>query len=566
MQSPSRRRFLGQSALQCAAVAGLTSFVARPAMGATTAATPEIAAARDFNAGLAQPATPLSQLGRVPVVVVGTGYGGAVTALRLAEQGIDVVMIEMGQLWTQPAADGRIFSKTLSPDGRAMWFKTKTEAPLKTFLGLDIINSKIPMHAGVLDRINYPGMSVYTGRGVGGGSLVNGGMAVTPRRSYFEEILPEVDAEEMYSRWFPLANRLLGVNNVDPAWLEKAKCYRYARVSRDHAIKAGYKTVFVPTVYDTAYLAREDLGQVTRSATAQEILYGNNHGKCSLDQSYLADAVGTGRVHIYTLSEVLRMGQDANGDHVLTIQQINPQGQVLGRSTLRCQSLFLAGGSTGTSSLLVRARDTGTLPKLNAEVGAGWGHNGNVMTARTNQLWHTTGAVQSTMPLMGIDDWDHPTRPVFAEITPLPTGFENWISMYLAITKNPERARFVYDAASDQVTLDWKPGQNAASVAAVKALIDPINKQQGTRYRTDLFGGGKAFADDFCYHPLGGCVLGKATDHIGRVKGHSRLYVVDGSLIPGSTGVNPFVTITALAERNMARILREDFGRAVLAV
>jgi cholesterol oxidase len=559
-----RRRFLGQTALQCAAAAGLTSFVARPAFAAagSSANPPEIAAARSFNAGLAQPAAPLGQLGRVPVVIVGTGYGGAVTALRLAERGIDVVMIEMGQLWTQPASDGRIFSKTLSPDGRSMWFKTRTEAPLQTFLGLDVINSKIPAYAGVLDRIHYPGMSVYAGRGVGGGSLVNGGMAVTPRRSYFEEILPEVDAGEMYGRWFPLANRMLGVNSVDPAWLEASKCYRYARVSRDHARQAGYKTVFVPSVYDMGYLAREDKGQVTRSATGQEILYGNNHGKCSLDKSYLADAVGTGRVRIYTLSEVLRMGVDARGDHVLTIKQITPDGQELGRSTLRCGELFLAGGSTGTSSLLVRARDTGSLPRLNAEVGAGWGHNGNVMTARSNQIWNPTGAVQSTMPLMGIDDWDHPTRPVFAEITPLPTGFENWISMYLAITKNPQRARFVYDAASDSVSLDWQLSQNAVSVAAVKGLIDPINAQQGTHYRTDLFGGGKAVADDFCYHPLGGCVLGKATDGIGRVQGYRNLYVVDGSLIPGSTGVNPFVTITALAERNVARILAEDFGQA----
>jgi cholesterol oxidase len=552
--SYSRRRFLGTSALQCAAALGLTSFGLQPARAG------EIAAERRFQDALAQPAKPLGELGRVPVVIVGTGYGGAVAALRLAEQGIDVIMIEMGQLWTQPAADGRIFSKTLGPDKRAMWFKTKTEAPLKTFMNLDVINSKIEPYAGVLDRINYPGMSVYAGRGVGGGSLVNGAMAVTPRRSYFEEILPEVDAEDMYTRWFPLANKLLGVSTVDPAWLETAKCFKYARLSRDHAHQAGYKTVFVPTVYDLGYLAKEDKGQVTRSATGQEVIYGNNHGKCSLDKSYLADAVGTGRVRIYTLHEVLKIDADASGDQVLTVKQIDPQGKELSRATLRCQRLFLAGGSTGTSSLLVRARDSGTLPKLNAEVGGGWGHNGNVMTARSNKLVNTTGAIQSTMPMMGIDDWDNATRPVFAEITPLPTGFENWISMYLAITKNPERARFVYDAASDSVTLDWKLSQNAVSVAAVKSLIDPINKQQGTHYRTDLFGGGKAVADDFCYHPLGGCVLGKATDNIGRVKGYNNLYVVDGSLIPGSTGVNPFVTITALAERNMARILREDFG------
>jgi cholesterol oxidase len=62
----------------------------------------------------------------------------------------------------------------------------------------------------------------------------------------------------------------------------------------------------------------------------------------------------------------------------------------------------------------------------------------------------------------------------------------------------------------------------------------------------------------FTYHPLGGCVLGKATDHYGHVKGASRLYVTDGSLVPGSIGVNRFVTITALAERTMARVLAED--------
>jgi cholesterol oxidase len=206
----------------------------------------------------------------------------------------------------------------------------------------------------------------------------------------------------------------------------------------------------------------------------------------------------------------------------------------------------------------VRARETGTLPRLNQAVGEGWGHNGNVMTARANHLWNTTGAVQATMPAMGINDWDNPSNPVFAEITPLPTGFENWVSMYLAITRNPERGRFVYDAATDSARLNWTRAQNAISVNSAKTLFDRINRKQGTVYRTDLFGGGKAFADDFCYHPLGGCVLGQATDHIGRVKGYDRLYVTDSSLIPGSIGVNPFVTITALAERNIERVIAQD--------
>jgi cholesterol oxidase len=92
-------------------------------------------------------------------------------------------------------------------------------------------------------------------------------------------------------------------------------------------------------------------------------------------------------------------------------------------------------------------------------------------------------------------------------------------------------------------------------------LFDRINRATGTTYRRDLFGGNREFAADFCYHPLGGCVLGKATDDYGRVRGYRNLYVTDGSLIPGSIGVNPFVTITALAERNIAKVLATDLKR-----
>jgi cholesterol oxidase len=80
----------------------------------------------------------------------------------------------------------------------------------------------------------------------------------------------------------------------------------------------------------------------------------------------------------------------------------------------------------------------------------------------------------------------------------------------------------------------------------------------GTIYRYDLFGDTGIFENRFTYHPLGDLVLGKATDRYGRVRGYRNLYVTDGSLLPGSTGVNPFVTITALAERNIERVLAED--------
>ena len=57
-------------------------------------------------------------------------------------------------------------------------------------------------------------------------------------------------------------------------------------------------------------------------------------------------------------------------------------------------------------------------------------------------------------------------------------------------------------------------------------------------------------------------MLGQATDAYGRVHGYGGLYVNDSSLLPGFTSVNPFVTITALAERNVERVIGEDLRGA----
>ncbi|PAZ09220.1 cholesterol oxidase [Streptomyces sp. SA15] len=521
-------------ALQTAAASGLTRIGLQTASGAELAA-----------------------VDNAPAIVVGSGYGGAVAALRLGQAGIRTLVIEMGRAWNTPGPDGKVFCTTSAPDQRSMWFRTRTEAPLATFLWLDVVNRDISPYPGVLDRVRFDAMSVYVGRGVGGGSLVNGAMAVTPPRSYFAEQFPTVDAAEMYGTYFPRARSMLGVNNVDPSWFESTEWYRFSRISRKHAANTGLRTTFVPSVYDFAYMQREAAGTATRSALGAEVIYGNNHGKRSLDKTYLASALGTGNVTIHTMEKVRDISRASDGTYVLTADRIDLTGKVVETKQYGCTYLFLGGGSLGTTELLVRARETGTLPALNASVGTGWGTNGNVMLGRANHLWDTVGENQSTMPVMGIDDWANPANPVFAEIAPLPTGLEHWVSLYLAITKNPERAAFSY--ANGSMKLGWSAAQSAVSVGMAKKLFDRINSANSTIYRYDLFGSSnKVFADDFTYHPLGGCVLGRATDDYGRVKGYSKLYVTDGSLVPGSIGVNPFVTITALAERTMARVLAED--------
>ncbi|WP_204328165.1 GMC oxidoreductase [Streptomyces aureoverticillatus] len=492
---------------------------------------------------------------RVPVLVIGTGYGGSVAALRLAEAGVDVHMIEMGMAWDTPGSDGKIFANTTSPDVRSYWLRTKTKQPISNFLGFPL-DKNVPRHTGILDAEEFGGIIVYQGRGVGGGSLVNGGMAVTPKRENFSFVLPSVDAAEMYATYYPRANAGLGVNTIDPAWFETAECYQYARVGRKHAQRSGFPFVFVPDVYDWDYMKREAAGTATKSALAGEILYGNNHGKKSLQQTYLARAKATGRVTISPLHKVTSVTPAAGGGYTVTIDQINTSGDTVTTKAMTADKVFFAAGSVGTSKLLVKLRATGALPGLNGEVGKGWGDNGNVMCGRANHLWDPTGALQSAIPTAGIDNWA--AGGAFAEVAPLPTGIETYASFYLSITKNPNRAEFSWNTAAGRAELNWQTAWKQPSIDAAKTIFDKINAKEGTIYRTDLFGVYKIWGDHLTYHPLGGAVLGKATDNYGRLHGHPGLYVIDGALIPGNTTVNPFVTITALAERNIEKIISTD--------
>jgi cholesterol oxidase len=490
-------------------------------------------------------------------LVIGSGYGGAVAALRLTRAGITTHIVEMGRAWNTPGPDGKVFCSMLAPDHRSYWLRTATDLPVNHFLGFSV-NRPISTYTGILDSEHFDGIRVYQGRGVGGGSLVNGGMAVTPRRSYVEEILPAVDADEMYARYFPRANAALGVNAIDPAWFERAECYQFARVGRDQAHQSGFATTFVPSVYDRAYLEREQADLVPRSALGGELVYGNNHGKRSLDKTYLAAAAATGRLNITTLHVVTSVAPARRRGYRVTMNQLNDVGATVATKTVTADRVFFAAGSVGTSKLLVSMRAQGRLPDLPDAVGRTWGNNGNVMAGRANHLWTPTGALQSALPAIGIDNWDDPAGPVFAEIASFPAGVELWLSLYLAITKNPNRGRFVFDTRTGTVGLTWRTSQNQPSIDAAKRVLDVINARQGTEYRTDLFGDNKIWGDDFTYHPLGGCVLGRATDDYGRLHEYPGLYVIDGSLIPGSTGVNPFVTITALAERNIEKIIATD--------
>jgi cholesterol oxidase len=502
-----------------------------------------------------QAAGPIDNGAHVPALVIGTGYGGSVTALRLAQAGVNVHMIEMGMAWDTPGSDGKIFANTTTPDGRSYWLRTRTKQPLSNFFGIPI-DKDIPRYTGILDAEEFSGITVYQGRGVGGGSLVNGGMAVTPKRENFGAILPSVSADEMYNTYYPRANAGLGVGLVDPAWFDTTECYQYARVGRKQAQRSGFPFVFVPDVYDWDYMKQEAAGTVPKSALIGEILYGNNYGKKSLEKTYLAQIKATGRVTISPLHKVTSVVPASGGGYTVLIDQLNTNGDTTTTKTVTADKVFFAAGSVGTSKLLVKLKAIGALPNLNNEIGKTWGDNGNVMVGRANQIWDPTGALQASIPCGGIDNWA--SGGAFAEVAPLPTGIETYASFYLSITKNPNRAQFTYNAATGKVDLNWQTAWKQPGITMAKTIFDKINATEWTTYRTDLFGIYKIWGDLLTYHPLGGAVLNRATDNYGRLNGYAGLYVMDGSLIPGNTSVNPFVTITALAERNIEKIVATD--------
>jgi len=492
----------------------------------------------------------------LPVIIVGSGYGAAVTALRLTEKGFRVTLIEKGRLWDTPGADGLIFCSNVSPDERAMWFQETTAAVVKKFLGFPT-SFPVPKKAGVLQVHHYPNMDVYGGCGVGGGSLVNMAMYVTPVRELLARTLPGVDMDEMYDRYYPLAKSMLGTSKISEAFFQSTPWYQYVRVGDADARSIGIEPFFLESGYDYAYMEREALDLVPKSALNNEAGFGNNYGKKSLDKTYLAEAMGTGLLTILSLHPVRRIDRAGDGGFVVTCDEIDVDGNVLATKQLTSKSLFLCGGSVGTTELLLRARETGALPDLNDAIGTGWGPNSDIFVGRTQRDAVLTGDKISMVPATGIRTVDHEGKPFFSMSIPFPAGFETHISFAICMTESREAGHFRYDPATDSAELVWSASQQDPAVQAARFVYDQMNAASGSTYRSEFFDAD--FGTTSTYHSLGGCPLNQATDGYGRITAYPGLYVVDGSLIPVTLGANPSLTITALAERNIARILAEDF-------
>lgn len=479
-----------------------------------------------------------------PIVIIGSGYGGAVAALRLCEAGKKVCLLEMGLNWEK---SGEKFSPMINPGKSAAWLRKKTIAPFMNIFPLKPFT-------GALDRLDYKDIKIWVGRGVGGGSLVNGGMAVVPKKDYFEEVFPDLDASVFYEKYFPLAQEELKVNVADEAFLQTCSFYKFSKVGEEEAHNAGFKTIRVPNVYDFKYMEAEYEKKVPRSALAGEVIYGNNHGKNSLDKTYLKKALDTGNLEILDLHQVTDFCLHPDQSYTLFVHQINTVGQTIKQLEIKCQKLILAAGTMGSLELLLRSQHQHQLP-LPEQVGKMWGNNGNFMTGRNwvRAFSGGNGFQHSTIPVGGVDHWEDPEHPFFTEIAPLPMGMNVATTLYLMINKLDKFGEVTFDATQQKMKLNWDLSHTKKMKENAQYFIERMNKANGGTRAHLLFHNG--YGHDVCYHPLGGVVLGEATASYGQLKKHQNLFVLDGSLVPGTIGVNPFLTITALAEYCMEHLL-----------
>ncbi|EFC86194.1 GMC oxidoreductase [Parafrankia sp. EUN1f] len=526
----SRRRLFGTAAVGAAVAGGIVGAGASPARAATTAATVPTTVTRER------------------AVVIGSGFGGGVTALRLAQAGVSTLVLERGIRWpTGPNAT--TFCRFSNIDNRSSWLTDHA-----TIGG--VVKTWDP-YVGVIESVAGNGMTINCGAAYGGGSLMYHGMTLQPTKQHFAKSMPVAAGlyDELNLWAYPLVARMLGISTI-PNDILNTDPYKSSRLFRDVAPQAGLEPVAVPLPIDWSYVRGELDGRYTPTYTTSDLAFGvNNGGKRSIDVTYLAAAEATGRVRVATLHVVRDIALDANKRWVLSVDRINTGGVVQERKSIVADAVFLNAGSAGTTRLLVKSKAKGLVPGLPDAIGTQWGNNGDRIYAWIG-MNGDPGTIQGGPACVGGRD-PNATIPytIIHAGSPVPTG-GNKVLTVVGLGIVDAAGTWAYDAAKDDAVLTWPSSGDAALQALIAAKMQQIAQVGGGIMRDTNAQAAST------WHALGGVPMGSAVDLTGRVLGQRGLYVLDGARIPGSTGAcNPSMTIAALAEHSMAKIILQDVGR-----
>ncbi|MFU9028952.1 GMC oxidoreductase [Rhodococcus erythropolis] len=480
------------------------------------------------------------------VVVIGSGFGGGVTALRLAEAGVPVTLLERGIRW-QTGPNAETFPHPASPDKRILWHQSNP-----TLFGRPAI---FEPYAGLLETVTGENMTAICAAGVGGGSLVYQGMTLQPEEAVFNTHFPEeLDYARMDRVHYPRVARMLQVETA-PDELISSPNYEAARVFARNATRSGLPVSKIPMPIDWNYALAELRGEMKPSYTNGDGALGvNNGGKHSVDVTYIAAAEATGLVNVETLHQVTDVERAADGRWRVYVDRTDISGKILENKILTTDALVMAAGSMNTTKLLVRAAATGRITDLPDELGAGWGTNADRIYIWSD-LAENFGATQGGPVVYGSRNWDDPHNAfTVIQASFPPVAFDAHSTVMVGFGVSSDRGRFVYDSVRGEAVLRWPRdgdsaiqqghiGPAAQRIAAGGLLTDTNALLPST------------------WHPLGGACMNSVCDLDGRVLGQRGLYVLDGALLPGnSAACNPSMTIAAVAERALENIVKDDVG------
>ncbi|GAB4198689.1 MAG: GMC family oxidoreductase [Sandaracinaceae bacterium] len=519
--------------------------------------------------------------------IVGSGFGGSVAALRLAERGSRVVVLEQGRRVTP--SDLEATQRSL----RALLWEPS--------LGLfGIFQQRILRHLGVV-----------AGVGVGGGSLVYAAVLLEPPPEAFREpgwtrLGPDVAAS--LAPHYATARRMLGATPHPDHGTMDAQLLRAAkRLGRD----ATFGPVTSGIHLDAPHRRTPDpfLGGEGPDAIGCTRCSGCLAGcavgaKNTLDRNYLFLAERRG-AEIRPRHRVERIAPLDGGGYALEVRDPLTGARM---PTVRAREVVLAAGVLGTVELLLRARDEHrTLPHLSNHLGHAVRTNSEAIVGVWNPDAPRDLAQGTTISShFWVDAHTHATQnrfpaayrfmrfyagPMIDDASPRRRALRTLLALarhpgrHTAQWRDPrwnEHATIltVMQHLDSELTLrlsrSWRSGFRTALDTAVARRKAPPTylpaANRAARAYAEANGGTpfnvlpeSALGLSITAHVLGGAVIGRdpsegVVDLDHQAFGHPGLYVVDASALPGNVGVNPSLTITAMAERWAARHAARDLA------
>ncbi len=517
-------------------------------------------------------------------VVVGSGFGGSVSALRLAEKGYSVNVLECGKRFRDED-----FPKSTWDLRRYFW------APR---LGLK----------GIFRLTQFRDVAVVSGCGVGGGSLGYANTLYVPPPEFFRD--PQwadlEDWERTLAPHYAEAQRMLGVVEVeqdDPADQLLRELGEHLGVGQTYRkTPVGvYQDNPGQTVPDP-FFGGEGPDR-TGCLQCGRCMVGCPHGaKNTLVKNYLwlAERRGVRIDAERTVTEVRPLGATDGSDGYAITSEHSGLLPGRGKRTITARGVVFAAGPLGTNKLLQRCRLGGALPKISARLGELVRTNSEMIlavtvpedypedltkrVAITSSIYpdaHThietvtygkAGDSMSTLYTLLVGDGTKVTRPLkllgqiarhpgkFARIM-WPKGWSERTIIVLvmqtldnAIALRPKRM----PNGGVRLTTEQDPERpNPTFIPVANEAAEWLAKRTGGIAQSSV--SEALFNVPNTAHILGGATIGHSpedgvVDSRQRVFGYENLLVCDGSAVPANVGVNPSLTITALSEHAMSHV------------